>query len=55
LAENPDVQIHKKAIKELGYDNPVDQSGLKVNWYIKDQWIPQAYSENRQTPPPHKA
>jgi hypothetical protein len=30
FAEDPDVQIHKKAIHELGYDNPVDQSGLIV-------------------------
>jgi hypothetical protein len=30
FAENPDVQIHKKAINELGYNNPVDQSGMVV-------------------------
>jgi len=30
FAEDPDVQIHKKAVHELGYDNSVDQSGLIV-------------------------
>ena len=30
FAEDPDIQIHKRAIKELGYDNPVDQPGLIV-------------------------
>jgi hypothetical protein len=30
FAEDPDIQIHKEAIKELGYDNPVDQPGLIV-------------------------
>ena len=30
FAEDGDVQIHKKAVHELGYDNPVDQSGLIV-------------------------
>ena len=30
FAEDADVQIHKKAVHELGYDNSVDQSGLIV-------------------------
>lgn len=30
FAEDPDIQIHKKAVKELGHDNPVDQPGLIV-------------------------
>ena len=30
LAEDADVQIHKKAVQELGDDNSVDQSGLIV-------------------------
>jgi hypothetical protein len=30
FAEDPDIQIHKKAIQELGHDNPVDQPGLIV-------------------------
>jgi hypothetical protein len=30
FAEDADVQIHKKAIKEPGHDNPVDQPGLIV-------------------------
>jgi hypothetical protein len=30
VAEDPDIQIHKKAVKELGHDNPVDQPGLIV-------------------------
>ena len=30
FAEDADVQIHKKAVHELGYDNAVDQSGLIV-------------------------
>jgi hypothetical protein len=30
LAEDSDIQFHKKAIKELGHDNPVDQPGLIV-------------------------
>ena len=30
FAEDADVQIHKKAVHELGYDKPVDQSGLIV-------------------------
>ena len=30
FAEDADVQIHKKAVHELGYDNGVDQSGLIV-------------------------
>lgn len=29
-AEDEDIQIHKKAINELGHDNPVDQPGLIV-------------------------
>jgi hypothetical protein len=30
FSEDPDIQIHKKAIQELGHDNPVDQPGLIV-------------------------
>jgi len=30
FVEDPNIQIHKKAIKELGHDNPVDQPGLIV-------------------------
>jgi hypothetical protein len=30
FAEDPDVQIHKIPIKDLGHDNPVDQPGLIV-------------------------
>jgi len=30
FAEDPDIQIHKKATKELGHDNPVDKPGLIV-------------------------
>ena len=30
FAEDADVQVHKKTIHELGYDDPVDQSGLIV-------------------------
>ena len=30
FAEEADVQIHKKAVHELGYDNSVDQSRLIV-------------------------
>jgi hypothetical protein len=30
LAEDPDIQVHEKAIQELGLDNPVDQPGLIV-------------------------
>ena len=30
FAEDPDIQIHKKVIKEPGRDNPVDQPGLIV-------------------------
>jgi hypothetical protein len=30
FAEDPDIQIHKKGIKEPGHDNPVDQPGLIV-------------------------
>jgi len=30
FAEEADVQIHKKVVHELGYDNSVDQSGLIV-------------------------
>jgi hypothetical protein len=40
FAEDPDIQIHKKPIKELGHDNPVDQPGLIVKQTIQDQWIP---------------
>ena len=30
FAEDADVQIHKKAVQELGDDNPVEQAGLIV-------------------------
>ena len=30
LAEDPNIQIHKKAIQEMRHDNPVDQPGLIV-------------------------
>jgi hypothetical protein len=30
FAEDTDIQIHEKPIKELGHDNPVDQPGLIV-------------------------
>jgi len=30
LAEDPDIQIQKKTIKELRHDNPVEQSGLII-------------------------
>jgi len=30
FAEDPDIQIHKKAVKELRHDNRVDQPGLIV-------------------------
>ena len=30
FAENTNIQIHKKTIKKLGHDNPVDQPGLIV-------------------------
>ena len=30
FAEDADVQIQKKAVQELRYDNSVDQSGLIV-------------------------
>jgi hypothetical protein len=30
FAEDPDIQMHKKAVKELGHDNPVEQPGLIV-------------------------
>lgn len=49
FSEDPDVQIHKKAIKELGHDDPVDQPGLVVKQTVKDQWNPQARRTGRQT------
>jgi hypothetical protein len=30
LAEDQDIQVHEKAIQELGLDNPIDQPGLIV-------------------------
>ena len=30
FAEDPDIQIHKEAVKELGHDDPVNQPGLIV-------------------------
>ena len=29
-AEDEDIQIHKKAVQEVGDDNGIDQSGLVV-------------------------
>ena len=55
FAEDADVQIHKKDVHELGYDNSVDQSGLIVKKSIQSQWIPQAHRTDRQTVPPPKA
>jgi hypothetical protein len=49
FTEDPDVQIHKKAINELGYNNPVDQSGLVVKWAVQDHRIPQAHDAGRIT------
>jgi hypothetical protein len=55
FAEDPDVEIHKKAIEELGHDNPVDQPGLVVKQTVEDQWIPQAHRTDRHTAPPPEA
>ena len=30
FTEDEDIQIHKKAVQELGDDNPVEQAGLIV-------------------------
>ena len=55
FAEDPDVQMHKKTIKELGHDNPVDQPGLVVKQAVEDQWIPQAHGTDRQATPSPEA
>jgi hypothetical protein len=48
-AEDTNVQIHEKIIKEPGYDYPVNQSGLVVKRGIQDQWIPQARRAHKNT------
>ena len=55
FAEDPYIQAHKEAVKELGHDNPVDQPGLVVKETVEDQWIPQAHRTDRQTALPPEA
>jgi hypothetical protein len=49
FTEDMHVQVKKKTIHELRYDNRVDQSGLIVKKTVQDQGIPQAQSAKKSS------